>query len=348
MSTTEFEARAATAAVRLDYLSQDRIDSQPSSWWRNVLGVVGFARPPAASTHVPTTATCTPPLAADDDVYEVWRLADPGTPIINGTAHLGRVQYRSIGEVLFGCLSIEEREVRAEDEGQALLRCTEIAYEEIFAVLDATQHCNLIRIWNYVPAINAPAAGEERYRLFNSARQAAFRKSGRAVMGSVPAACALGSPAGSPLCVYFLAARRPPKMIENPRQTSAYHYPPKFGRHSPTFSRACISSDARQANLFISGTASIVGHETLHPGDAAAQTRETLANIETLLAEANRVSGPSRYSLEALKLKVYVRHAADFPAIQSVLAREVCGGSALYLQADICREDLLVEIEAMA
>jgi enamine deaminase RidA (YjgF/YER057c/UK114 family) len=263
-----------------------------------------------------------------------------------GTAHLGRVQYRSCGDVVFGCLNIEEREVHADDEAQALLRCTEIAYEEIFAALDATQHRHLIRIWNYVPAINAPAVGEERYRLFNSARQAAFRKSGRAVMGSVPAACALGSPAGSPLCVYFLAARRPPMMIENPRQTSAYHYPPKFGRHSPTFSRACISSDARQANLFISGTASIVGHETMHPGDAAAQTRETLNNIEALLAEANRVAGSARYSLETLKLKVYVRHAADLAAIQSVLSRELRGGSPLYLQADICREDLLVEIEA--
>jgi enamine deaminase RidA (YjgF/YER057c/UK114 family) len=346
MSTTEFEMRAATTAVRLDYLSLDHLNSQPASWWRNVMGVVGFARPPATARQVPSTATLTPPLGPDADICEVWRLADPGMEVPHGTANLGRVQYRSSGGVLFGCLSIEEGEVGAADEAQALLRSTEIAYEEIFAALDATQHHHLIRIWNYVPAINAAAGGEERYRLFNSARQTAFRKSGRAVMGSVPAACALGSPAGSPLCVYFLAARRPPKMIENPRQTSAYHYPPKFGRHSPTFSRACISSGSPHANLFISGTASIVGHETIHPGDAAAQTRETLANINTLLAEANRAAGSARYSLEALKLKVYVRHAADFSAIQSVLSRELRGGSPLYLQADICREDLLVEIEA--
>jgi hypothetical protein len=89
-------------------------------------------------------------------------------------------------------LSIAESEVGAENEAQALLRSAEIAYEEIFAVLDATQHRHLIRIWNYVPGINVAAGGEERYRLFNSARQAAFRSSGRAIMGSVPAACALG------------------------------------------------------------------------------------------------------------------------------------------------------------
>jgi enamine deaminase RidA (YjgF/YER057c/UK114 family) len=122
-------------------------------------------------------------------------------------------------------------------------------------------------------------------------------------------------------------------MIENPRQTSAYHYPPKFGKHSPTFSRACISDDSQQANLFISGTASIVGHETVHAGDAAAQTRETLANIDALLAEANRAAGSARYSRNKLKLKVYVRHAADLGAVQGVLSRELRGARPLYIQA---------------
>ena len=50
--------------------------------------------------------------------------------------------------------------------------------------------------------------------------------------------------------------------------------------------------------------------------------------------------------MDALKLKVYVRHAADLGAIQGVLSRELRAHSLLYLQADVCREDLLVEIEA--
>jgi enamine deaminase RidA (YjgF/YER057c/UK114 family) len=346
MSTTESDTRAATAAVRLDYLTPEWLKSQSDSWWHNVLGVVGFARQLPAAKHIPSTATMTPPLGVDTELCEVWRLAEPGIRLAHGSAQRGRVHYRCSENVLFGCLNLNE-EVDANDPRQGLLRGTEIAYEEIFAVLDATQHRHLIRIWNYVPAINIAAGGEERYRLFNSARQAAFRQSGRAIMGSVPAACALGSPPGSPICIYFLAAHRPPKVLENPRQTSAYHYPPQFGRHSPTFSRACISSDSPQANLFISGTASIVGHETLHAGDAAAQTLETLANIHALLAEANRAAGAARYSMETLKLKVYLRHPSDLGAIQAVLSRELPGASPLYLQADICREDLLVEIEAV-
>ncbi|HEY0800173.1 MAG TPA: hypothetical protein VGD54_04975, partial [Steroidobacteraceae bacterium] len=206
---------------------------------------------------------------------------------------------------------------------------------------------HLIRIWNYLPAINAQAGGDERYRHFNSARQTAFRKSGRAIIGTVPAASALGSPAGSPISIYFLAARRPPKMIENPRQTSAYHYPPKFGKHSPIFSRACVWGESFASNLFVSGTASIVGHESLHPGDVIAQTRETIANISALLDQANYVVGSARYSLPGLRLKVYVRNPSDLPAVEATLSELLRPAAGIiFLQADVCREDLLVEIEA--
>ncbi len=100
-------------------------------------------------------------------------------------------------------------------------------------------------------------------------------------------------------------------------------------------------------NLFVSGTASIVGHETIHHGDVAAQTRETVANIIALLDEANRVVGASRYSLDALKFKVYVRQPEDLGAIEGALSRALRPStSVVYLQADVCREDLLVEIEA--
>ncbi len=136
-------------------------------------------------------------------------------------------------------------------------------------------------------------------------------------------------------------------MIENPRQTSAYRYPPKFGLHSPSFSRACVLSESEGTNLFVSGTASIVGHETLHRGDVSAQTRETLANLGALLEEANRVVGARRYSLDGLKFKVYVRRPRDLEAIQEALSASLRPAAPiLYLQADVCREELLMEIEA--
>jgi enamine deaminase RidA (YjgF/YER057c/UK114 family) len=347
MNTTASSTAAGTCSLQLEYLSSHEVASQPSSWWQHVLGVVGFEkRPDIDSTRVPVTASMTRALSAPD-LCEVWRVTGPEVRLTNGSAH-ARMSYRFSEDLMFGSLTISERNLAAHDEALALQRATEIAYQEIFDVLDATGHPHLVRIWNYLPQINAQSGGDERYRHFNSARQMAFRKSGRATMGTVPAACALGSPAGSPLSIYFLAARRPARMIENPRQTSAYHYPPKFGRHSPIFSRACVWGESAGARLFVSGTASIVGHETLHRGDVVAQTRETVVNIGALLEEANRLAGSRRYSLNSLKLKVYVRAPSDLPAIQATLSQLLQPtASIVYLQADVCREDLLVEIEAV-
>jgi chorismate lyase/3-hydroxybenzoate synthase len=347
-------------ALQLDYLSSDEIASQPHSWWQNVLGVVGFEKLPVIDgARVPVTASMTPSLGVNDNLCEVWRVAGAEVRMSNGAAKRSRVHYRFCEELLFGSITIEERTVEAEGptdgsmgggadgESGALIRATELAYQEIFGVLKETEHHHLIRIWNYLPEINREAGGDERYRLFNSARQLAFRNSGQAMVGTVPAASALGSPAGSPISIYFLAARQQPKMIENPRQTSAYHYPPKFGRHSPIFSRACMLNESAGTSLFVSGTASIVGHETIHHGDVGAQTRETMANISALLDEANRVGGLARYCLDGLKFKVYVRQPSDLRAIEEALLGSLRSSTPIvYLQADVCREDLLVEIEA--
>jgi chorismate lyase / 3-hydroxybenzoate synthase len=104
---------------------------------------------------------------------------------------------------------------------------------------------------------------------------------------------------------------------------------------------------AAGTNLFVSGTASIVGHETRHHGDAGAQTAESLANIAAVLEEANRVLGASRYSLDSLTFKVYVRRPGDLAIIAGAIERSAAREAPIvYLQADVCREDLLVEIEA--
>jgi chorismate lyase/3-hydroxybenzoate synthase len=339
-----------TAFLQLDYVSSDELTSQSASWWRTVLGVVGFEKPPPLDlAQVPVTASMTPSLGDTDNLCEVWRVAGgQDVELSAGSLQQGRVHYRYCEELLFGSITVDEERLDGKgcNSSAALLRATTTAYQEIFGVLKETRHRHLIRVWNYLPEINRATDGDERYRHFNSARQTAFRNSGRSTVGTVPAASALGSPAGSPISIYFLASRRPPKMIENPRQTSAYYYPPKFGTYSPTFSRACVLSESAGTNLFVSGTASIVGYETIHPGDVAAQTRETLANIDALLDEANRVVG-SHYSLDRLKFKVYVRRASDLAAIESALSASLhAWTSIVYLQADVCREDLLVEIEA--
>lgn len=335
-------------SLQLDYVSSAELAAQSGTWWNHVLGVVGFERPPRIDLiGVPVTASMTPSLGPADNLCEVWRVAgDSGLTLSTGNLRHGRVQFRYCDDLMFGSVTVDERGFDG-NSAEALLDATRTAYQDVFAALEETQHRHLIRVWNYLPEINGDAEGDERYRHFNSARQTAFRESGRSTVGTVPAACALGSPAGSPISIYFLASRRPPIMLENPRQISAYHYPPKFGIHSPVFSRACVLSESGGTNFFVSGTASIVGYETIHHGDVTAQTRETLLNINALLDEANRVMGSAHYSMDALKFKVYVRRAADLAAIESALSSSLSESTSIvYLQADVCREDLLVEIEA--
>jgi enamine deaminase RidA (YjgF/YER057c/UK114 family) len=102
--------------------------------------------------------------------------------------------------------------------------------------------------------------------------------------------------------------------------------------------------------LFISGTASIVGHETVHVGDVRRQTEESLVNIEAV-REASAAQGGVSVPLAELTCTVYVRRADDLAVVREVFENTVGPGSAaargaVYLQADICRADLLVEIEA--
>jgi hypothetical protein len=151
--------------------------------------------------------------------------------------------------------------------------------------------------------------------------------------------------------VYFLAGRTPPLAIENPRQVSAYRYPDAYGPRSPTFSRAALASLGEQRiALFTSGTASIVGHATMHIGDVLRQTEESLANIAAVRAVAAERAGVP-FPAESLSYTVYVRRLADLAVVREVFERSVGVRSsaaleAIYLQADICRTDLLVEIEA--
>lgn len=282
-------------------------------------------------------------LDAGESICEVWH---GGGPLTQGRC--GDIHYRHDDEVLFGVIVLSETLFEGGAGKTPLQQAAESAYRQVFALLDMLRYPYLFRFWNYIADINAHSFGLERYRQFNLGRQDAFLAHGRDVVGNVPAACALGLTQG-PLTIAFLAGRVAPLNIENPRQISAYQYPQQYGPRSPTFSRASLVRLGQDEVLFVSGTASIVGHATLHPADVAAQTRETMTNIEAVLAEANRLASQPGFDLASLHYKVYVRHPADLAQIRAELERIVgIAPNAVYLQADVCRQDLLLEIEATA
>ena len=337
----------APAGLHLDYLSSAEVQS---ARWADVLGIATFSGLPGpvpGAPEIPVAEVNTPVLLGTANVYEVWRSDQPAE-----SGSRNGVRFRRSENLLFGCIALAEAEIAAAGRGSPtapspLHAATEQAYREICATVDALGYPHMLRVWNYLPDINRDSDGMERYRQFNRARQDALSACGRSLQGSVPAASALGAASGSPLVVYFLAGRTAPTFIENPRQTSAYHYPRQYGTHQPVFSRATLLRQHDSLTLFISGTASIVGHRSIHVGDTAAQTRETLANIAALLEEANRLDRTARFSLDSLACKVYVRRPADVPIIRAELAAQLDPATrVIYLQADICRQDLLVEIEA--
>lgn len=307
-------------------------------------GTLIGGRPSAPPAHRWPVQTVVAPLLGypGEAVHEQW--------ISAGDCHPGEfegIAFRCSREVLFGVIELDEQAFSTTGRESALQQATGEAYRRIFRLLAAQELPHLWRVWNYLADINGETNGLERYRQFNIGRHDAFAACARAATGDVPAACTIGLPQG-PLSIAFLAGRTPVQPVENPRQVSAYHYPMEYGPRSPTFSRAVLVTLPERECLFISGTASIVGHRTVHLGDIFGQTREALANVEAVLAEANRLSRRTTFTLGGLAYRVYIRHAEDFPVVRDLLSAPMGTAAVLFVQADICRKDLLVEIEAVA
>lgn len=335
--------------LRNENLSIESLLGKPDHWKSSVLGTLCFSADAERndmvhqSMEIPCMRVPMQRLDATDSFCEIW----------HGNGHLkqgqsGVIHYRYDDDVLFGVIEQPETGFIAREGKTPLQQATEFAYRQIFALIELMRYPYLFRFWNYIADINGHSFELERYRQFNLGRQDAFLAHGHSVAGNIPAACALGLGQGS-LTIAFLAGRVKPLAIENPRQVSAYQYPIQYGPRSPMFARACLVQLAQDEVLFISGTASIVGHVTLHPADVVAQTQETIRNIEAVLTETNRVSSQANFCLADLHYKVYIRHPEDLEKIRMELTRHI-GDSldAVYLQADICRADLLVEIEGSA
>lgn len=315
----------------LAYLAPSEADDYLSKYAGHVLGVVGFGcRMPIARAPAPIWIDI-PVLGGSDTSLEVWTSDAPVT----------ECDYQGIsgatdGKVLFGSLTLEQ------GKGETLQTLANQAYTRIFEFVDHHDYRNLLRVWHYFPQINDDENGLERYRAFNIGRHEAFVAKGRSIgEESVPAASALGSDSGS-LTIYFMAGKQPGNAVENPRQVSAYRYPHLFGPRSPIFVRAMSVKVGAQECFFISGTASIVGYETVHQGDVERQTGETLLNIRTLLEQAPRYDATQGRML----IKAYLRHTHDLEVVRAKVQAEFgTSCKAVYLHSNICRSDLLLEIE---
>lgn len=322
-----------SAAIGLHYLAPDEFERFLFPRKSHLLGAVVFGeRPELADPGCPFAWIDIPALDRDC-VIEAWT---SGQPVVR--EDWAGVETTRNEDVLFGCIRVDAQA----DLDESACR----AYCSIFDAIDRIGYSHLVRVWHYFPRINATADGLERYRCFNIGRHDAFLSRGRTFEQHAPAACALGSRSG-PLTIYFLAGREPGRPVANPRQWAPHRYPASHGPRGPVFSRGMVARSGGESWLFVSGTASIVGHETLHAGNADAQAGETMRNLLAVAAEA-RASSPGAFDISAMKAKIYVRHRRHLPELCRHLAQAFGHElTAIYLEADICRAELELEVEAV-
>ncbi len=260
-------------------------------------------------------------------VHEVWSL-DANTGAAPVEVDEGPVAGSIAGDVLFGTVAVPDGPIAG---------AARDAFAAMLSFCDRHARPHPVRVWCVLPDIHGEERGLERYQAFCEGRARAFEdRFGDGYSARLCASTAVGSHDGRAV-VYFLADVRPGEHVENPRQVSAYSYPSCHGPSSPSFARATRVGP----RLLVSGTASIVGHESLHVGDVRGQVDETLDNIEVLRRTATPVS-------DAANWKVYIRDPADADAVLARMRQRLGDGAQIVaLVADICRRELLVEIEAI-
>ncbi|MFN0130292.1 MAG: hypothetical protein ACKV19_26820 [Verrucomicrobiales bacterium] len=203
---------------------------------------------------------------------------------------------------------------------------------------------NIGRVWNYVPHINSETTGLENYRRFNLGRWQAYHDSfGDRWTNHLPAASAVGLREDM-LVTVFVATRAPVERIENPHQVPAWRYPAAYGPKAPSFVRAARTEAGGQRWSWVSGTASIRGHESVAPGDVGGQLAVTLQNLDVVLSALDLPPlGTEMPDGSASLAKVYLRRRGDLAAVQTHLG--AVADQAFFLEADVCRAELELEIE---
>ena len=292
----------------------------------DTLAVLEFSNT-AVSPRVPLLLA---KLDQRDNLVEVWKA--PGEKVLHGSSascNWSRSEH-------YQFISMSLPNVSAQD----LNASTEGIYRAILKTIDESDYPQLVRFWNIIPFINRGDGDGENYKRFCAGRLSAFKEFKVGDM-QFPAASAVGHYADG-ITVYCLSTKHDPTNIANPRQINAYSYPRQYGPSSPSFARATTLTSGGKSSqnmCFISGTASILGHSSVHIGDLQGQLHTTNDNILYLLKE----TGFKRTDIKSAR--VYLRDPADLREARSTIKAWYPEAELVFTHADICRHDLLIEIE---
>ena len=213
----------------------------------------------------------------------------------------------------------------------------------------------LFRQWNYIGDILKLAGGKQNYQLFNEIRASFFASSD--FPDGYPAATGIGMDIPGVIIEGCFSKSKEYKQIRicNPLQQEAHHYSHRVliseipKKSTPKFERAKAVINGKNSTVFISGTAAILGESSSSSAIPEEQTEQTLHVIHRLIEKDNlrnyihynRTTKPTYKNV-----RVYLKNGYISDEIKRKVNQFFTHSHPVYLKADVCRNNLLVEIEA--
>ncbi|MBI5397478.1 MAG: hypothetical protein HZA91_19440 [Verrucomicrobia bacterium] len=319
---------------------------------RVVAGHYGNARPVTTYIHQP-------PCGGAAMSVEAWAIGGEPVRIERPQTDLTTISYDGITWTYCGGIA-------PRITGRGVYKTSLDGFQQIKARMKkaGVSFDHIMRTWLYLGSITGPEGDVERYMELNRARADFYRnvRFGRGHLmpsvhhGVYPASTGIGTE-GRNLVMSAMALDTKRKDVfllplENPQQTPVYQYERVYSPKSPKFVRAMAAVIGNYVTLWVSGTASIVNSKTQHIGDPRKQTEQTIENIEVLIAPDNLarhgVRGAGAKLSDLARVRVYVKRPQDYPICREVCERRFGKVPVIYTVADVCRSDLLVEMEGLA
>jgi len=237
------------------------------------------------------------------------------------------------------------------------------AFEQMHNILlvENMDFSNVVRQWNYIENIIGYSSNNQHYQIFNDVRSAFYGQSH--FRHGYPAATGIGMETGG-VIIDFIALREKSNTsvnpLKSPVQNDAHQYSREVLAHNekdqvaaettPKFERAKAIVTNNKCFIYVSGTAAIKGQHSFSSNDVSAQTRLTLDNIIQLVSIENLKNNNINFlssNLTPSYLRVYIKNISDYFKVKDICESYVENIPVIYLKADICRPELLVEIEGM-
>lgn len=261
------------------------------------------------------------PARADD---RVWTVREQNRPV--GRAWTREGATHVVLQNVDGLGASSDASVARPEQARQMLERARLLLESM-----GGRYAEVARTWIYLADIL------DWYADFNRVRNQAYLDLGPRFPASTGIAGRAPAGAACVMDLHAVLSGPPATFLGNARQMDAVRY-------GSAFSRAALWDEGSCRHLLVSGTASIDEQgATFAPGDFVAQAHRTIENVESLLCRSEM-----RWD-DVAAATVFLKHPQDLDAYRAVAASHgIPDLPSVVVVADICRPDLLFEMEVTA